>query len=83
MGASVVVGASVLAVAGAPVVVVVVVVGVVAAWLQVTLQPLAPAPAFLPLLVNSTTMSEVEVKTNFFFFPQTLNRNKSREKLSI
>ena len=66
-----VVGAAVLAVVGAAVLAVVV---VVAALLQVTLQPLAPAPFFLPSLMNSITISEVEVNTNFFLFPQTLNR---------
>ena len=73
-GASVVVAGTSVVVTGAPVVVVpvVVVVGVVAARLHVTLQPLAPAPAFLPSLVNSTIMSVVEVNENFFFFPQTL-----------
>ena len=70
-----VVGAAVLAVVGAAVLAVVgAAVLVVAALLQVTLQPLAPAPFFLPSLMNSTTMSEVEVNTNFFLFPQTLNR---------
>ena len=45
----------------------------VAGLLQVTLHPLAPAPVFLLLLVNSSNMSEEEVNLNFFFLPQTLN----------
>merc|ERR1711953_783829 len=44
----------------------------VAGLLQVTLHPLAPAPVFLLLLVNSSNMSEEEVNLNFFFLPQTV-----------
>ena len=73
-----VVGTSAVVVVGPAVVVdgpaVVVVVAVVAALLQETLQPLAPPPLLLESLVNSTTISEVEVNVNFFFLPQILNR---------
>ena len=54
--------------------------------LQVTLQSLEPASFFFLSLRNSTTMAEVEVNTNFFFFPQTLNRTSWRfcdDKLEV
>merc|ERR1712088_592898 len=77
---AVVVGGAVLSVVGGTVLAVV---AVVAALLQETLQPLAPAPFFLPSLMNSTTMSEVEVNTNFFLFPQTSFSSVSVERTSL
>ena len=46
----------------------------VAACVHWTTHPLAPGPLFFLSLVNSRTMLEEDLNTNFFFFPQTLNR---------